>query len=148
MLLVKPDTVVRWHKDAFRRFWRRKSKGQPGRPPVERVVRDQIRRMADENPLWGAPRIRSELRLLGHKVAQSTVAKYLPRKRKPPRKLPPEPRSPLAMACKIRRGGAPRNPLYTRNAAAMSRQPATRPPARTGFTSPPRRTAEPRDCPR
>ena len=84
LILVQPDTVIRWHRQLFRAFWRWKSRGPPGRPRVNAELRDLIRQMARENPLWGAPRIRSELRLLGYGVAQSTVAKYLPRNRKPP----------------------------------------------------------------
>ncbi len=85
LVLVQPDTVVRWHRLAFRLWWRWKSRGRPGRPAVAAEVRALIRRMSRENPLWGAPRIRSELRLLGHEVAQSTVAKYMVRRKgKPP----------------------------------------------------------------
>ena len=66
-------------------YWRRKSRrGKPGRPPIEPKIRDLIRRMSRENPTWGAPRIVSELALLGHGVAQQTAAKYMVRTRKPP----------------------------------------------------------------
>ncbi len=66
-------------------YWRWKSKAGPvGRPTLEREIRDLIRRMARENPLWGAPRIASELRLLGYALADSTVARYMPRDRRPP----------------------------------------------------------------
>ncbi len=83
--IVQPETVVRWHREGFRLYWRWKSKAGPvGRPRVTAELRDFIRRMARENPLWGAPRIASELRLLGYSVADSTVAKYLPRDGKPP----------------------------------------------------------------
>ena len=58
--------------------------GRPGRPPIEREIRDLIRRMSRENPTWGAPRILSELLLLGYHVAEGTVAKYMVRSRKPP----------------------------------------------------------------
>jgi transposase InsO family protein len=84
LVLVKPETVVRWHRRGFRAFWRRKSPGRPGRPTIPREVIALIRRMARENATRGAPRIRAELHLLGHDVAGSTVAKYLPRGRKPP----------------------------------------------------------------
>ena len=85
LVLVQPDTVIRWHREGLRLYWRWKSRTAPvGRPRIDAEVRDLIRRMARENPLWGAPRIGSELRLLGYEIADSTVAKYLPRDRKPP----------------------------------------------------------------
>jgi len=82
LILVRPDTVLRWHRQGFRYFWRWKSRGRPGvRPELIRL----IRRMSQENPLWGAPRIRSELLLLGYDVAEATVAKYTIRRgRRPP----------------------------------------------------------------
>ncbi len=84
LLIVKPETVVRWHREGFRLYWRRKSQiRNPGRPAVEPEIRALIRRMSKENPTWGAPRIQSELALLGHDVAESTVAKYLFRPTKP-----------------------------------------------------------------
>ena len=73
LILVKPETVLRWHRQGFRYFWRWKSRGRPCVSPE--VIR-LIRRMSRENPLWGAPRIRSELLLLGYDVAEATVAKY------------------------------------------------------------------------
>ncbi len=83
--IVQPDTVIRWHQQGFKRYWRWKSKSRKaGRPPIDKGIRDLIRRMARENPLWGAPHILSELRLLGYEVAQATVAKYMPKTRKPP----------------------------------------------------------------
>ncbi|MEX2172312.1 MAG: integrase core domain-containing protein [Pirellulales bacterium] len=83
LVIVQPETVVRWHRSGFRLYWRFKSR-KSGRPKVTTEVRQLIRRMARENPLWGAPRIQAELRLLGHELAESTVAKYLPRNHKPP----------------------------------------------------------------
>ena len=83
--IVQPDTVTKWHKMGFKLYWRWKSKPRKaGRPPIEKDIRDLIRRMACENPLWGAPHILSELRLLGYDVAQATVAKYMPKTHKPP----------------------------------------------------------------
>ena len=80
LLIVKPDTVVRWHRQGFRLYWRWKSaRGKPGRPKIERELRDLIRRMSRDNPTWGAPRIQSELKLLGYDVVDSTVAKYMVR---------------------------------------------------------------------
>src|SRR2546425_1622305 len=81
LILVKPETVLRWHRQGFRYFWRCKSRGRPCVSPE--VIR-LIRRMSRENPLWGAPRIRSELLLLGYDVAESTVAKYMTRRGRPP----------------------------------------------------------------
>jgi transposase InsO family protein len=83
LVLVQPETVVRWHRRGFRYYWHWKS-GKPGRPMIDPAVRRLIGRMARENPLWGAPRIQAELALLGHDLAESTVAKYMPRNRKPP----------------------------------------------------------------
>ena len=83
--LVQPETVIAWHRQGFKLYWRWKCRhGKPGRPQVEREVRDLIRRMSQENPTWGAPRIQSELALLGYEVAEATVSKYMVRERKPP----------------------------------------------------------------
>ena len=82
--VVKPETILRWHRAGFKAFWRWKSRRRVGRPKVDRVLRDLIRRMSRENPLWGAPRIHGELLMLGFEVAQSTVSKYMVRGRKPP----------------------------------------------------------------
>ncbi len=83
LILVKPETVVGWHRLGFRLFWRWKSR-RGGRPKIPREVIDLIHRMARENPTWGAPRIQSELRLLGYEVADSTVARYMPRRPRGP----------------------------------------------------------------
>src|SRR5207244_1720048 len=82
--MVQPDMVLRWHRRAFAWHWTRKSRRLPGRPEIAANIRDLIRRMRQANPLWGAPRIHGELLKLGIAVAQSTVAKCLPRPRKPP----------------------------------------------------------------
>jgi putative transposase len=85
LAIVQPETVIKWHRMGFKLYWRWKSKaGKPGRPPIEREIRDLIRRMSRENPTWGAPRILSELLLLGYNIAEATVAKYMVHKRKPP----------------------------------------------------------------
>ena len=82
---MQPETVVKWHRKGFELYWRWKSRpGKPGRPPIEPKIRDLIRRMSRENPTWAAPRIVSELALLGHDVVEQTVAKYMVRSRKPP----------------------------------------------------------------
>jgi hypothetical protein len=65
--VVQPATILRWHRCGFRAYWRWKSRARPGRPRVERELRDLIRRMSEENPLWGAPRIHGELLKLGFK---------------------------------------------------------------------------------
>ena len=82
--MVQPDTVLRWHRRAFAWHWTRKSRRLSGRPELAANIRDLIQRMGRANPLWGAPRIHGELLKLGIAVAQSTVAKYLPRPGKPP----------------------------------------------------------------
>jgi putative transposase len=82
--MVKPGTVLRWHRRAFALHWTRKSRRLPGRPEVAANIRDLIQRMSQANPLWGAPRIHGELLRLGIAVAQSTVARHLSRSRKPP----------------------------------------------------------------
>jgi len=82
--VVKPDTVLRWHRAGFKAFWRWKSRKRAGRPKIDRDLRDLIRRMNRENPLWGASRIHGELLMLGFAVAQSTVSRYMVRGRKPP----------------------------------------------------------------
>ena len=78
MMLVKPATVVQWHRQGFRLYWRWRSRS--GRPSVGREVRDLIRQMNSANPLWGAPRIHGELLKLGIEVSQATVAKYMVRR--------------------------------------------------------------------
>src|SRR6266851_790886 len=82
LTVVRPETLVHWHRADFRRYWRWKSRSVGGRPPIETDLRVLIRRMNKENPLWGAPRIHGEL--LGFEVAQSTVAKYMVKRRRPP----------------------------------------------------------------
>ena len=66
--IVEPATILRWHRKGFRAYWRWKSRGRGGRPRVDRELRELIRRISKENPLWGAPRIHGELLLLGYKV--------------------------------------------------------------------------------
>jgi hypothetical protein len=82
--VVQPDTILRWHRAGFRAYWRWKSRGSPGRPRVDHELRELIRRMSKENPLWGAPRIHGELLKLGFEVAESTVSKYMIRRQGPP----------------------------------------------------------------
>jgi transposase InsO family protein len=82
--VVQPETILRWHRAGFRTYWRWKSRSRPGRPKVRRELRELIRRMSQENPLWGAPRIHGELLKLGFEVAESTVSKYMAKRRGPP----------------------------------------------------------------
>jgi len=75
--IVQPATVLRWHRQGFRTYWRWISRPKGGRPKIDPELRALIRRISTENPLWGAPRVHGELLLLGCKVSQSTVAKYM-----------------------------------------------------------------------
>jgi putative transposase len=85
LVIVKPETVIGWHRQGFRLFWARKiRRGRIGRPAVPLDVRDLIRRMSRENPTWGAPRIHGELLKLGIEIGETSVGKYMVRRRKPP----------------------------------------------------------------
>jgi transposase InsO family protein len=84
LVIVKPDTVIAWHRRGFRLFWTWKSRRRPGRPRVPTDVRALIRTISQMNPLWGAPRIHGELLKLGIDVSQATVAKYMGCRRQPP----------------------------------------------------------------
>jgi hypothetical protein len=77
MTIIRPETLVRWHRAGFRRYWRLKSRSAGGRPQIAADLRVLIRRMSIENRLWGSPRIHGELLKLGFVVAQSTVANYM-----------------------------------------------------------------------
>ena len=77
LTIIRPETLVRWHRAGFRAYWRWKSRQRGGRPQIDAELRALIRRMSIENPLWGAPRIHGELLKLGFEVAQSSVAKYM-----------------------------------------------------------------------
>ena len=84
LMIVKPDTVLGWRRRGFRLCWCWKSRSRkPGRPRINEEIRRLIRRMCCENPTWGAPRIESELHLLGYDVAERTVSNYMVRPRKP-----------------------------------------------------------------
>jgi hypothetical protein len=84
LTIIRPETLVRWHRAGFRCYWRWKSRPLGGRPQIEADLRALIRQMSVENPLWGAPRIHGELLKLGFEVAQSSVAKYMVKRRGPP----------------------------------------------------------------
>ena len=85
LIVVRPETVIAWHRKGFRLFWTWKvRRGQPGRPSVPKDVRDVIRVMSRANPTWGAPRIHGELLKLGIDIGETSVSKYMVRHRKPP----------------------------------------------------------------
>ena len=82
--IVEPETVVRWHRSGFRQFWRWKSRSRRGRPQIPSDVRQLIQEMSLANPLWGASRIHGELLKLGIDIGQTSVTKYMAKRRKPP----------------------------------------------------------------
>src|SRR5690349_7311436 len=84
LTIVRPETVVRWHRNGFRAYWRWRSRPRWGRPRVPLELQRLIREMSLDNPLWGAPRIHGELMKLGFDVGQTTVAKYMAKRRRPP----------------------------------------------------------------
>jgi hypothetical protein len=85
LVIVQPATVIRWHQQGFKLYWRWKSRAKkPGRPQIWREIRDLVRQMCSENATWGVPRIHSEILLLGYDVSESSVANYMNRDRKPP----------------------------------------------------------------
>src|ERR1700722_7087017 len=84
LMIIRPETLVRWRRAGFRHYWRWKSRSPGGRPQIEADLRALIRRMSVENPLWGAPRIHGELLKFGFEVPQSSVAKYMVKRRGPP----------------------------------------------------------------
>ena len=82
--IIAPETVIRWHRAGFRAYWRFKSRPLGGRPKTSADIRQLVREMSLANPFWGAPRIHGELLKLGIAVGQTTVAKYMARRRRPP----------------------------------------------------------------
>jgi putative transposase len=85
LTLVQPDTIIRWHRQGFRLYWKWKSRSRwPGRRKLPKEIRDLIGTMSRDNPLWGAPRIHGELLKLGIEISQATVSKYMVRHRKRP----------------------------------------------------------------
>jgi hypothetical protein len=85
LCLVKPQTVIAWHRTGFRLFWTWKARhGQRGRPPVPKEIRKLIQKMSRENPIWGAPRIHGELLQLGIDIGETSVSKYMVHRRNPP----------------------------------------------------------------
>ena len=85
LILVQPETVIRWHRRGFRRYWTWRSRRRGlGRPGIDRKVRELIEEIATANPLWGAPRVHAELLKLGITISQRTVSRWMPRREKPP----------------------------------------------------------------
>ena len=81
LVIVKPETVIRWHRKGFAYYWRQRSQGRIGRPPIPMKVIHLIKKLSRENVLWGAPRISDEFLHLGYDVCSTTVAKYMPPRR-------------------------------------------------------------------
>ena len=84
LAIIRPETLIRWHRQGFRAYWRWKSRSRAGRPTVSPEIQELIREMSRANCLWGAPRIHGELLKLGIEIAQSTVAKYMIRRSRRP----------------------------------------------------------------
>jgi hypothetical protein len=85
LIVVKPETVIRWHRKGFKLFWKFKSRRKgPGRPPISSEIRDLVRRMAKANSLWGAPRIHGELLKLGIEISERTVSNLIPHRKPTP----------------------------------------------------------------
>ena len=85
LVIVKPETVLRWHRKRFASYWTRLSRqGRPGCPGKDREIRQLIRRIANANILWGAPRVHGKLLKLGIDISERTVSRWMPRRRKPP----------------------------------------------------------------
>jgi len=84
LAVLKPDTVIKWHRAGFSSYWRWRSRRRGGRPTLPTEIRKLIREMSIANPLWGAPRIHGELLKLGIDIGQTSVAKYMVKRRGPP----------------------------------------------------------------
>ncbi len=80
LLVFRPETVIRWHRQTFGLFWKWKSRSEGGRPKIPQAQIELIKQMANENPLWGAPRIHGELLKLGFDVSEPTVQRYMPKR--------------------------------------------------------------------
>jgi putative transposase len=91
LVIVKPETVINWHRQGFRLYWAWKSRCRPGRPTVAVEIRRLIRTMNEANPTWGAPRIHGELLKLGIDISEATVSRYMPNDTTPaPTRRPPQ----------------------------------------------------------
>ncbi len=84
LTIIHPETLLRWYRAGFRGYWRWKSWRRGGRPQVRTELHALMRQMSVENPLWGGPRIHGEVLKLGFEVSQSSVAKYMAKRRRPP----------------------------------------------------------------
>jgi putative transposase len=84
LAIVRPQTVIAWHRAGFRLYWRWKSRRREGRPSIDRELIRLIRRMWEANPTWGSPRIRDELAKLGLRFSDSTIRKYRPKSTRSP----------------------------------------------------------------
>jgi hypothetical protein len=85
LTIVQPETVIRWHRERFRLYWRWRSRSnESGRPRFPKDVLELIRQMSEANVRWGAPRIHGELLKLGIEISQASVSRYMVRHRKPP----------------------------------------------------------------
>jgi transposase InsO family protein len=80
LLIVKPEIVIRWHKEGFRLYWRWKSRSEAGRPKIPRAQINLIKQMGNDKPLWGAPRIHGEMLKLGFDIPEATIQRYMPRR--------------------------------------------------------------------
>jgi len=80
LAIVQPEIVIRWHREGFTRYWRWKSRRRAGRPSTSAEIRALVRRMAGENPTWGAPRIHGEIQKLGLEVSERTISRYMLRR--------------------------------------------------------------------
>jgi hypothetical protein len=80
LLVIKPESVIRWHRQSFRLFWKWKSRSEAGRPKIPLAQIDLIKQKANENPFWGAPRIHGELLKLGFDISEATVQRYMPKR--------------------------------------------------------------------
>jgi hypothetical protein len=117
LLIVTPDTVLRWQRRRVREHWTKLS-GRPrvGRPPINAEIVALVRKMAAMNPLWGAPRIHCELMKLGIELAERTVSRLMPKRRMPPSQtwrtfLAPRAAARPLRACRARPPPSPRPPL-------------------------------------
>ena len=102
LAIVRPDTVVRWHRAGFRCYWRWKSRSRPGRPAVPAEIRQLIRQMSGANPLWGAPRINGELVKLGIDIGQTSKSQRFARRSRRTTRLARRIIRPMATAAKTR----------------------------------------------
>jgi putative transposase len=80
LVIIKPETVINWHRRGFKLYWKWKSNCNGGKPKIPAEQINLIKRLAEENPMWGIPRIHGEILKLGFNISESTVQRYLPKK--------------------------------------------------------------------